>query len=265
MLESSASPTSSSCSLMSESCSAAARTAARAAARTAARAAAARAAPADTASRHCSLGYNGVGFNNPAVITPNIDALAADGLKLASYYTYKVCAPARASFLTGRNPYKLAAVKTNFAYFWTLEGTNASYTMFPKKLQSVGYETYVISRQAKPTKPSAAARWLSSPLGPDPLPPPRALPAPPAQPHGWQVARKSPVTSNQLASPTRCCCMLDSHPLPSPRTRPARTPPSNPPPTPLRPRSKASTHRSTCPRKGASIVTTASSPAAKTT
>lgn len=117
---------------------------------------------------HCSLGYNGVGFNNPAVITPNIDALAADGLKLESYYTYKVCAPARASFLTGRNPYKLAAVKTNFAYFWTLEGTNASYTMFPKKLQSVGYETYVIDRRAKP---SAAAHWLSLALTPAPRSP----------------------------------------------------------------------------------------------
>ena len=46
-----------------------------------------------------------------------------------------MCAPARASFLTGQFPYKLAAVKTNFAYFWTLEGTNESYTMFPKKLQ----------------------------------------------------------------------------------------------------------------------------------
>ena len=34
---------------------------------------------------------------------------------------------------TGRFPYKLAATKTNFAYFWTLEGTNETYTMLPKK------------------------------------------------------------------------------------------------------------------------------------
>ena len=79
------------------------------------------------------LGWNGVGpklgGNNPDLITPAINSLADTGLELRSYYTYKVCAPARASFLTGRFPYKLAAVKTNFAYFWTLEGTNESYTI----------------------------------------------------------------------------------------------------------------------------------------
>lgn len=47
------------------------------------------------------LGYNGVGFHNPDVKTPMIDALAAEGVRLEGFYTYKVCAPARASFLTG--------------------------------------------------------------------------------------------------------------------------------------------------------------------
>ena len=67
---------------------------------------------------------------------PVTGALAADGLVLESYYTYKVCAPARASFLTGRYPYKLHATQTNFAYFWMLEGTNLSYTMLPQKLKT---------------------------------------------------------------------------------------------------------------------------------
>jgi hypothetical protein len=66
------------------------------------------------------LGWNGVGYHNPQVSTPTIDALAGGGLKLDGFYTYKVCAPARASFLTGRFPFHLAATKTNFAYFWTL-------------------------------------------------------------------------------------------------------------------------------------------------
>ena len=92
------------------------------------------------------LGYNGVGYKNTALDTPHIDALAADGLRLESYYTYKVCAPARGSFLTGRYPYKLAAAKTNFAYFWTLEGTNASYTMLPRKLQQAGYTNHMTGK-----------------------------------------------------------------------------------------------------------------------
>ena len=56
-----------------------------------------------------------------------LQALANAGMKLNGFYTYKVCAPARASFLTGRFPFHLAATKTNFAYFWTLEGTNLGY------------------------------------------------------------------------------------------------------------------------------------------
>ena len=64
------------------------------------------------------LGWNGIGAHNKDVESPSIDALFANGLELTSYYTYKVCAPARGSFLTGRYPYKLAATKTNFAYFW---------------------------------------------------------------------------------------------------------------------------------------------------
>ena len=72
--------------------------------------------------------------------TETIDGLAKSGLKIDGFYTYKVCAPARAAFLTGRFPFHLAATKTNFAYFWTLEGTNLTYTMFPEKLQAAGCE-----------------------------------------------------------------------------------------------------------------------------
>jgi arylsulfatase A-like enzyme len=99
------------------------------------------------------LGWNGIGPHNKDVMTPTIDGLFRDGLELTSYYTYKVCAPARGSFLTGRYPYKLAATKTNFAYFWTLEGTNSSYTMFPKKLQDAGYYTAMVGKVGSSCQP----------------------------------------------------------------------------------------------------------------
>ena len=46
-------------------------------------------------------GWAGVGYNNPYVQTPHLDALADSGLKLTSQYVYKYCAPTRGSFLTG--------------------------------------------------------------------------------------------------------------------------------------------------------------------
>ena len=45
------------------------------------------------------LGYNGVGYNNPDVKTPTIDALAASGVVLDGFHSYKVrpCIRARGS------------------------------------------------------------------------------------------------------------------------------------------------------------------------
>ena len=50
------------------------------------------------------LGYNDVGFNGSKQIpTPNIDRIAANGVKCTAAYTsYSVCGPSRAGFITGR-------------------------------------------------------------------------------------------------------------------------------------------------------------------
>jgi len=48
-------------------------------------------------------GWNDVGYQSTDLfdLTPTIDALAADGIKLTAYYTMHTCTPARASLLTG--------------------------------------------------------------------------------------------------------------------------------------------------------------------
>eukprot|EP00041_Stephanoeca_diplocostata_P036965 m.1375855 g.1375855 ORF g.1375855 m.1375855 type:complete len:654 (+) comp24961_c0_seq4:97-2058(+) len=91
-------------------------------------------------------GWAGVGYNNPHINTPHLDALAADGLKLTRHYVYQYCAPTRGSFLTGRFPYKLAATRANFIP-WTLpDGTHLSYAMLPKKLKPAGYRSVHIGK-----------------------------------------------------------------------------------------------------------------------
>lgn len=50
------------------------------------------------------VGYSDIGSFGSEIRTPNIDALAADGLRYNRFDTKAVCSPTRASLLTGRNP-----------------------------------------------------------------------------------------------------------------------------------------------------------------
>lgn len=53
------------------------------------------------------MGWAQPGFNGGKVeLTPNMDALAAEGMRLNEYYTHSVCAPTRAAFLTGRYAFR---------------------------------------------------------------------------------------------------------------------------------------------------------------
>ncbi|XP_067949029.1 arylsulfatase B-like [Watersipora subatra] len=50
------------------------------------------------------LGWNDVGFHNPKVITPNINALKAKGIELTQSYVTPVCSATRSAFMTGYYP-----------------------------------------------------------------------------------------------------------------------------------------------------------------
>lgn len=52
------------------------------------------------------LGYGDLGcYGHPTIRTPNIDAMASDGVRLTSFYAAApVCSPSRAALLTGRYP-----------------------------------------------------------------------------------------------------------------------------------------------------------------
>ena len=51
------------------------------------------------------LGYSDIGCYGGEVKTPNLDKLAAGGMKLRTFYNNARCCPTRASLLTGRYPH----------------------------------------------------------------------------------------------------------------------------------------------------------------
>tara|TARA_R110001592_G_C13145280_1_gene747664 strand:- start:34 stop:252 length:219 start_codon:yes stop_codon:yes gene_type:complete len=47
-------------------------------------------------------GYSDLGcFGSPYIKTPNIDKMAAEGMKFTSFYAQTVCGPSRAALMTG--------------------------------------------------------------------------------------------------------------------------------------------------------------------
>ena len=58
-------------------------------------------------------GYGDIGYNgNPYISTPNLDSLAQSGIIFDNFYVAPVCAPSRASLLTGRNSIKTGVFDT---------------------------------------------------------------------------------------------------------------------------------------------------------
>ncbi len=92
------------------------------------------------------LGYGDLGsYGHPVLKTPNIDALANDGLRLTNYYAPSaLCSPSRAGLLTGRYPYR-TGIKS-----WIPEGSDiylhAEEITIAEILRSVGYATAHIGK-----------------------------------------------------------------------------------------------------------------------
>ena len=47
------------------------------------------------------LGWNDVSYHGSEIMTPNIDKLAAAGVKLENYYVQPICSPTRTQLLSG--------------------------------------------------------------------------------------------------------------------------------------------------------------------
>eukprot|EP00927_Polykrikos_kofoidii_P059943 TRINITY_DN55033_c0_g1_i1.p1 TRINITY_DN55033_c0_g1~~TRINITY_DN55033_c0_g1_i1.p1 ORF type:complete len:603 (-),score=65.20 TRINITY_DN55033_c0_g1_i1:108-1916(-) len=93
------------------------------------------------------LGWNDVSMHgSPDAPTPNMDRLAATGVRLNSYYVNPVCSPTRASLMSGRSIIH-HGVFTPFGQGSDCEGLNLTYTLLPAHLKdSFNYSTYMVGK-----------------------------------------------------------------------------------------------------------------------
>ncbi|MCS1411847.1 MAG: Arylsulfatase [Verrucomicrobia subdivision 3 bacterium] len=80
------------------------------------------------------MNWNDCGaYGNPVVRTPNIDRLAAEGMRFRhAYLTANSCSPSRASIITGRYPHNTGAEQLH----WPLPSASVT---FVEKLKRAGY------------------------------------------------------------------------------------------------------------------------------
>src|SRR5687768_3595804 len=94
------------------------------------------------------LGYSDLGCYGGEIRTPNIDALAAGGLRFSQFYNGGRCCPTRASLLTGLYPHQAGigrmtadAGKPGYRGFLTDNTVTA-----PEVLRATGYRTAMVGK-----------------------------------------------------------------------------------------------------------------------
>ncbi|HIG27369.1 MAG TPA: N-acetylgalactosamine-6-sulfatase [Verrucomicrobiales bacterium] len=90
------------------------------------------------------LGYGDLGcFGNTTIKTPNIDRMAAEGMKLTSFYAQTVCGPSRTSLMTGCYPMRVATHQNSVGNHPVVDSTEITVA---EVLKDVGYKTIAIGK-----------------------------------------------------------------------------------------------------------------------
>ncbi len=91
------------------------------------------------------LGYGDLGCYGSKIRTPNLDRLAANGIRFTNFYSGNpVCSPSRAALLTGRYCVRAGVPKVLFPY--DEKGLPESETTIAQTLKGKGYRTMCVGK-----------------------------------------------------------------------------------------------------------------------
>jgi len=97
-----------------------------------------------------SQGWDDVGFHGSRQIpTPNIDAMATEGVILNNYYVSPMCTPTRASIMSGKHPIHLGRFQYNCSYSPLSYLHNKETKNSAQRYRNASKETRVIKLEAR--------------------------------------------------------------------------------------------------------------------
>ncbi len=122
------------------------------------------------------LGYGDLSVNgNPNIRTENLDRLAAEGLRMTSFYSAPSCVPARTQLMLGRYPSRVNLGRTSVG---GSGGIPDDETTLAQALKSLGYRTAMVGKwhlgyQQEKYLPVGKGfdQWFGLPYSNDMLPP----------------------------------------------------------------------------------------------
>ncbi|KAK7097264.1 arylsulfatase J-like [Littorina saxatilis] len=90
-------------------------------------------------------GFHDIGYHGSRIRTPNLDRLAADGVKLENYYVQPICTPTRSQLMSGR--YQIHT-GLQHGIIWAAQpnGLPRNSPTMADKLREAGYSTHAVGK-----------------------------------------------------------------------------------------------------------------------
>ncbi|XP_068206466.1 arylsulfatase B-like [Palaemon carinicauda] len=91
------------------------------------------------------LGWNDISWNNPVALSPNLEALAREGVILDQSYVQPICTPTRSALMSGRYPYTIG---TQHGIIRPKEPTGLSMKrkLLSEAMKEAGYSTHIVGK-----------------------------------------------------------------------------------------------------------------------
>ena len=91
------------------------------------------------------LGWNDTSYKGSDIVSPTIDKLATQGIRLQQYYLQRLCSPSRAALMAGRYPYNMGLAHTVISNGFPIS-LPLNQTTIANELKRGSYSTHCVGK-----------------------------------------------------------------------------------------------------------------------